>query len=81
MADEMRLYERAALKDFLARSLTGSSWTPISRPFNSATESHSTSMVGISVASPRGFEPRYHRERLNFPLCRFSSPSVSLDSC
>ena len=57
MADEMRLYERNALKDFLTSILDRIELDPDQQTLQLCYRIPLRG--GVSVASPRGFEPRY----------------------
>jgi hypothetical protein len=57
MADEMRLYERGALKDFLVSILDRVELDPEQQTLQLCYRIPLSG--GNSVASPRGFEPRY----------------------
>jgi len=61
MADEMQLYERGALKDFLVSILDRVELDPENATLQLCYRIPLRG--GVSVASPRGFEPRYRRER------------------
>jgi hypothetical protein len=57
MADEMRLYERGALKAFLLSILDRVELDPEQQTLRVCYRIPLRG--GVSVASPRGFEPRY----------------------
>ena len=62
MADEMRLYERGALKDFLMSILDRIELDRSNKPCNSVTASHS--VVGIAWRPHGDSNPGTHRERV-----------------